>query len=449
MKTKSIYKVIGLWLFLFFYGSCNFPSSKHHEPYNTSLVLLEGAPGTVGMSSDRLLRIDTFFNKAIQDGWLPGAVIIVARQGKIVYYKSMGMDDIGQHKALRKDAIFRLASMTKALVSVGVMALYEEGHFVLDDPISKFISAFKNPQLLKSFNQEDTTYTTQPAAREITIRDLLRHTSGIGYGSYDNRLSAIYAKEEIPLFGCSDIGTIAGVIQKLGTLPLEHNPGEKFTYGLNTDVLGYLIEVVSKKPLATFLRERITLPLGMDDTYFHLPVEKANRLVKIYSEVKPNKLVELTNKTDTDWPNAQHYPITCSDSGFYSGGSGMTGTAKDYAIFLQMLLNGGVYNGHRIISRKTVDLMGINQIENISTGELGQHVFGTTGFGLGFSVVTHSSYGKRLTSVGRLGWGGYFNTMFWFDPKEELLAVMMTQVSPTLHNELDETFETLTYQSLE
>jgi CubicO group peptidase (beta-lactamase class C family) len=410
--------------------------------------LEEASPEQVGMSAARLQRIEQFFQGAVKDGWLPGAVYIVARHGKIVSFVNTGYDDIEQKKPLQKDAIFRLASMTKAIVSVGVMMLYEEGYFVLDDPISKFIPSFKNPKVLGTYDVADTSYTTVPALREVTIRDLLTHVSGISYGSYDKRFSAIYAKAHIPLFGRVKGETNAQIIGRLGALPLEHSPGERYTYGLSTDVLGRLIEVISNMPLADFIQQRICVPLGMNDTQFHVPAEKADRLVKIYSEVESNKLVPATEQTDPDWPNDQEYPLS-SDATYNSGGSGMSGTAKDYAIFLQMLLNGGEYNNQKILSRKTIDLMLTNQIGDIPLGQLGQNVFGKGRFGLGFSLVTQDSYAKKLTSIGRAGWGGYFNTMFWFDRSEDLLAVMMTQVAPAQHGELDEKFEILTYLAIE
>lgn len=421
------------------------PESKDID---TPRNLEEASPEQAGMSAARLRRIEQFFEGAVKEGWLPGAVYIIARHGRIVSFVNVGFDDIDSKKPLQKDAIFRLASMTKAIVSVGVMTLYEEGRFVLDDPISRFIPAFKNPKLLATYNAADTSYTTVPAMREVTIRDLLTHTSGISYGSYDKRFSAIYSKAGIPLFGRVAGETNEQIIDKLGALPLEHSPGERFTYGLSTDVLGRLIEVISGMPLTEFIQQRICAPLGMNDTHFMVPSEKTGRLVKIYSEVESNKLVPSTEKTDPDWPNDQGYPLLTKAT-YNSGGSGMSGTARDYAIFLQMLLNGGEYNNQRILGRKTVDLMLVNQIGDIPLGQLGQHVFGKGRFGLGFSLVTEASYAKRPTSLGRAGWGGYFNTMFWFDRSEDLLAVMMTQVAPAQHGELDEKFEILTYQAID
>jgi CubicO group peptidase (beta-lactamase class C family) len=436
-----------MWIFAapLLFIACG-PSAE--QTFRSRQQLVEGPPEDVGMSSARLQRIERFFEEAVREGWLPGAVYIVARHGKIVSFVNVGMDNIEKKKPMAKDAIFRLASMTKPMVSVGVMMLYEEGHFLLDDPVSKFIQSFANPKVLATYNAVDTSYTTLSATRQITIRHLLTHTSGISYGSYDKRFSAIYAKAGIPLFGRGKRKTNEQIIDQLGTLPLEHSPGERYTYGLSTDVLGRLIEVVSGMSLADFIQQRICTPLGMNDTYFAVPEEKAGRLVKIYSEVDRNKLIPATDNTDPDWPNDQGFPLL-SDATYNSGGSGMSGTAKDYAIFLQMLLNGGAYNNQRILSRKTVDLMLTDQIGEIPLGQLGQNVFGKGRFGLGFSLVTEESKAKKLTSVGRAGWGGYFNTMFWIDRSEDLLAIMMTQVAPAQHGELDEKFEILTYQAVQ
>ncbi|MDN5211781.1 serine hydrolase domain-containing protein [Fulvivirgaceae bacterium BMA12] len=410
-----------------------------------SSALEPAKPEEAGMSSTRLQRIDTFFQKAIDQGWLPGAVNIIARHGKIVYYKNMGWSDIEGQKRQKKDDLFRLASMTKAFISVGVMILYEEGHFLLDDPISDFIPEYKTPRVLVSFNPVDTSYTTQPAKREITIRDLLTHTSGIAYGFYDKRFKAIYDKAGIPVRGVEAPITIEKTMKAMGGLPLKHHPGEEFTYGFNTDLLGYFIETVSGMNLAEFLDNRLFKPLGIKDTYFYIPDHKADRLVKVYGEWEKGKLEALANKggqfSKTD------YPLVGART-YFAGGGGMSGTAMDYAIFLQMLLNKGTYNGHRILSPKTVALMCKNQIGNVPLGTLGERVIGKNRFGLGFSVATESGSTEKPGSVGRLGWGGTYNTLYWFDPKEDLLAISMTQVYPTQHGELHDKFEVLTYQAL-
>src|SRR6185369_4917631 len=246
----------------------------------------------------------------IDKKWIAGATVLVARDGKIVYYKGLGYDDIDKKTPLKKDAICRIASQTKAITSVALMMLYEEGKILLSDPVSKYIPEFKNPKVLDKFNAADTTYTTVPAKREITIRDLLTHTSGIGYAQIGSKESnAIYYKAGV-VGGIGVNKIVLGDKMKiLGGLPLLHQPGEKWTYGLNTDLLGYLVEVVSGMHLDEFLRKKIFEPLGMHDTYFYLPKEKYNRLVTLYTEDKTTKkAVKMNDKVDINGEVIRDYP---------------------------------------------------------------------------------------------------------------------------------------------
>ena len=250
-----------------------------------SQILQTAAPSFVQVSEERLQRVDGLMQQYIDSGWINGATAIIARNGKIIYYKGLGYDDAGTKKPLQKDAIMRIASQTKAITSVAVMMLYEEGKFLLDDAVSKYIPEFKNPVVLDSFNESDTTYTTVPAKSEITIRQLLTHTSGIQYAQIGSKIfKAIYAKAGIVAGIGVDRIKLADVMKKLGPLPLAHQPGEKFTYGLNTDLLGYLVEVVSGMSFDVFLKKRIFDPLGMKDTWFYLPADKQNRLAALYTE---------------------------------------------------------------------------------------------------------------------------------------------------------------------
>ncbi len=288
-------------------------------------ALQPASPESVGFSSDRLMRIDKNFSEWMNDGRLNGGVALVTRNGKIVYHKAFGYDDLEKKRPMKTDMIFRIASQTKAITSVAVMILYEEGKFLLEDAVSKYIPEFAKPQVLNVFNEKDSTYTTTPAKREITIRDLLTHTSGIGYAQIGSKeANAIYAKNNITAgIGVGKDQSLATAMKKLGTLPLMHQPGEKFTYGLNTDVLGYLVEVVSKKSLADFFKERIFDPLGMKDTYFYLPAAKYNRLVQIYQE-KDKKLVSQSEVAQNG-KFLLDYPST--DGTYYSGGAGLSSTA--------------------------------------------------------------------------------------------------------------------------
>ncbi|MCC5932171.1 MAG: beta-lactamase family protein [Cyclobacteriaceae bacterium] len=379
--------------------------------------LSEGRPQQSGMSEERLKKIDAMCREAIEKGEVPGIVALIARNGKIVFHNAYGMADNQAGRAMKKDDIFRIASQSKAITSTAVMMLWEEGRFQLDDPISKYIPEFKNPQVLKSFRYSDTTYSAVPASREITIRQLLTHTSGIGYGVIDGdeRMRMIYHKAGIVDLYTTEPVSIEENIKKLAKLPLHHNPGEKYTYSEGLDVLGYFIEVVSGLPFDRFLEERLFKPLGMNDTYFYLPQQKANRLVTL------QRL-----GADGGW---ESYPVTFYDPAypvkgartFFSGGAGLSSTARDYATFLQMYLNGGELNGIRILSRTTVQSMMGNQIGNLWDG--GKH------YGLAFGVVNQKGQDQGgMGSIGTFDWGGYFNTQYFADPKEQIIGIIMKQV---------------------
>jgi len=378
-------------------------------------VLQEAEPASAEMSSKRIERIDAMLQEAVKENQVPGVVALIARNGKIVYHKAYGKAN-EKGDQLEKNTIFRIASQTKAITSTAVMMLWEEGKFRLDDPISKYIPEFGPAQILDTYNDSDGTYTTKPAEDQITIRDLITHTSGIGYGVIDGdeRFKKIYAKAGITdLFTTENI-SIAESVKKLAKLPLHHNPGEKYNYSEGLDVLGYFIEVVSGMPFDEFLRKRIFDPLGMNDTWFYLPKEKHDRLVAVQ------------HKKDGKWEN---YPVTFYDTDypkkgaqrFFSGGAGLSSTAKDYATFLQMYLNNGKYNGTRILSRTTVQSIMGNQTEE-KFGDGKKH------YGLAFGVVTEKGQDAGGEgSEGTFDWGGYFNTQYFADPKEKIIGVLMKQ----------------------
>lgn len=384
----------------------------------TNAVLsLQSAPATTkGISPERLNRIDSMLLQAIKDQKIPGAVALVARHGNIVYHKAFGLANNATNQAMEINTIFRIASQSKAITSTAVMMLWEEGKFQLDDPISKYIPEFGNPQLLESFNNADSSYTTKPANNQITIRHLLTHTSGLGYGQIDSdpRFKKLYAKAGIvDLFTTQNV-SIADNIKKLAQLPLHHNPGEKFTYSESIDVLGYFVEVMSNMPFDVFLKTRIFEPLGMHDTQFYLPEAKYNRLVTVQTKDNNRWIKYPTTFYDTD------YPKTGAKT-FFSGGAGLTSTAKDYATFLQMYLNNGELNGVRLLSRTTVETILTNQIPYISKDIPAVH-------GLAFGLVDikkHDLGGSG--STGTFEWGGYFNTQYYADPKEGLIAIILKQ----------------------
>lgn len=425
-----------VWLF----ACCLFAGTASSQ-IKTAPVLITPAttPAGAGFSAERLQRIDRLLQEYVDKGRMNGAVALIIRNGKIAYYHSVGYDK-DPHTPLRKDAIFRIASQTKAITSVAVMMLYEEGKFLLDDPISNYLPEFKKPVVLDKFNKADSTYTTVPARREVTIRDLLTHTSGIGYAQIGSpEATAIYAKAGV--VGGIGVGKIllADKMKILGRLPLFHQPGEKWTYGLNTDVLGYLVEVASGMSLDAFFRQRIFEPLGMKDTWFYLPKEKYNRLVMLYTEDSATQRVKpMPERIGINGEFARDYPAM--EGTYFSGGGGLSSTIYDYAIFLQMLLNGGEYNGKRLLSRNSVRMMTMNQIGDIPRG--------ANKFGLGFGITTEKGSALLPTQEGTFDWGGMFATTYWVDPKEKLVALLYRNVYPTRWGSLSNYYKVLVYQAI-
>lgn len=393
------------------------PASAQTKSIKHSPPLKEAAPASAGVSPERLARIDAMCEQAIRENRIPGVVALVARKGKIVYYKAHGFADNEANRPLRKDDIFRIASQSKAITSTAVMMLWEEGRFRLDDPISNWIPEFKDSQVLKTYNEADGTWTGEPVKRPITIRHLLTHTSGLGYGVIDgdDRFKKLYAKAGVTDLFTTEPVTIGESVKKLAKLPLHHQPGEKFTYSEGLDVLGYFIEVVSGMPFDVFLQKRLFGPLGMNDSGFYLPAAKAGRLVAVQKPDGSKWVRYPVTFYDPD------YPIKGAKS-FFSGGAGLCSTAKDYATFLQMYLNGGELGGVRILSRTTVD--------TILREQVGKDLFGggDKHYGLAFGVVTEKGQGKGGEgSAGTFDWGGYFNTQYFADPKEGTIGILMKQ----------------------
>ncbi len=390
------------------------------------------------MSAERLKNIDNLLQSSIDSNWINNAVAYIAREGKPVYYKAFGLSDAENKVPMEKDAIFRIASQTKAITSVAVMMLFEEGKFLLDDPVSKYIPEFANPTVLLQYNPADTTYTTLPAEREITIRDLLTHTSGIDYAKIGSpTMTAIYDKADIPV-GFEQRPLLLGdAMKRLASQPLAHQPGIKFTYGLNSDLLGYLVEVISGMPLDQFLKQRIFEPLNMNDTYFYLPAEKKARLVPVYTEDASKNLVKLT--TESFGGLNPGYPLASGT--YFSGGAGLSSTILDYAAFLQMLLDGGKYKGKRLLAERTVELMISNQIGDINLG--------TNKFGLGFEITTQAGEAKLGVTEGSFAWGGFFGTTYWADPEENLVCLLFCQQYPISRGEISDKFRVLVYAALD
>jgi CubicO group peptidase (beta-lactamase class C family) len=383
----------------------------------------------------RLARIDTFVNEYLRKGWLNGVVTLVIKDGHVIQYKGYGFADKEAGKPMRRDDLFRIASQTKAIVSVGIMQLFEEGKFFLDEPIADFLPAFRDTKVLDKFNAADSTYTTVPAKKPITFRDLLTHTSGLDYaGIGTNEGRAIYAKAGIP----SGLGEfdydLKERMETLARLPLTNQPGEKWMYSLSVDLLGCLIEVISGKDLETYLTERLFQPLGMNDTRFNIPSAKAGRLTTVYTEDSVHQVIPWTKQRTGIDPN---YPLARKH--YFSGGAGLTSTAWDYAVFLQMMLNGGRYNGVRILSPRTVDMM--------TSGQLSFLFNGIDNFGLGFQVTSARSAAREVRNEGTFSWGGFFGTTYWADPKAHLVCLIMTQQTPNRHADFEHRLEQIIYQS--
>ena len=427
--------LIGIMMFSGFFNLNAQTKSSQKSP-----VLTEAAPETVGLSPERVARIDQMCTQMIQDENLPGIVTLFARNGKIVLWKAYGMANAQEGRKLKRDDIFRIASQTKAITSTAVMMLWEEGKIRLEDPISKYIPEFKNQKVLKTFRYGDTTWTGEPVKSEIRIRHLLSHTSGIGYGAIDGdeRFRMIYKKAGITDGYTLEKITIAESVKKLARLPLHHNPGENFTYSEGLDVLGYLIEIVSGMPFDEFLRTHIFDPLGMNDTRFYQPSDKAGRLVAVQYKTKDNKWEKFpATLYDSD------YPIKGAKT-FFSGGAGLSSTAKDYAVFLQMYLNGGEYNGVRILSRTTVETILSNQIGNVWGANSDRD------FGLAFAILNQNGHAKGgFGSVGTFEWSGYFNTQYFADPKEKIIGIIMKQTQGSVHDETGWKFKQLVFQSID
>lgn len=416
--------------------------------------LPRAAPEDVGLSPERLDRLQRIVDGYVDDGEIAGAVSLVARRGREAHLQTYGMADRSDGEAMTADAIFRIASMTKPVTSVAVMMLYEEGHFRLGDPIGQYLPALDSLQVLEATDTPGQRYRRVPTERPVTIRHLLTHTSGITYrfmgaellepGPKQRHLSGLYAEAGIG-DGLSEYPiTLKKQVEKLGKLPLLHQPGERFSYGLNTDVLGRLVEVLSGMPLNRFLSTRIFEPLEMKDTHFYLPPRKEDRLAAVYSPAPDGGLSEVEGTVAGDYLIYSSTYSTGDERTYYSGGAGLSSTARDYSRFLQMLLNGGELEGARLLSPVTVGMMTTDHIGDVPSGPVEP---GTGGFGLGFAISGPPSEIGELGAEGAYSWAGFFNTTFWVDPANELIGVLMTQLFPN-PTDVQETFRIMTYQSV-
>jgi CubicO group peptidase (beta-lactamase class C family) len=396
-------------------------------------------PEAVGLSSERLERIGTAVQHDIDDKRIAGAVTLVMRRGHVAWFKAQGTMDREANEAMRPDAMFRICSMTKPITSAAVMMLYEQGAFLLDDPISKYLPEFKNMKVLvKPATGEPYSI---PATKEITIRDLLRHTSGLTY-NWNKDLGQTYHDANVASGLLQYDGTIEDNVKRLAALPLLFNPGERWEYSLGVDVLGRLVEVVSGKTFDEFLRTRIFDPLGMKDTYFYPPDNKLGRLATAYTYYADKGLSRFPDTPIVEGPMvySADYPYR-GPKKLFAGGAGLVSTATDYARFSQMMLDGGKLGNIRILSRKSVELMTNDQLGKISPDQ-------NFGFGLGFGIDGVRSPLRELGSPGEYQWGGFFYTGFVIDPKEQMIVIFMAQLHPTGGLRLDQEVRVLAYQAI-
>jgi len=419
----------------------NFAQYFRHGVLLASLFLMVGvaqAQVNQGMSEERLSRIDGVMQDYIDQEKLSGNVIYIMRNGKPVYHKAFGLRDVATNDTMEQDDIFRIASQSKAITSVGVMILQERGQLLINDPVGKYLPEYRETTVAE--DDGNGGYKVVPAKRAITIRDLLTHTAGISYGRGPGAQEWLDAD----IFGWYTADRdepIRETVRRMASLPQAAQPGEQFVYGYNTDILGAVIEVISGEPLDRFLKDNILEPLNMSDTDFYVPEEKRDRVATVYS-LKGEKISLADNPGTLDGVShvGQGHYIDGPRKSF-AGGAGFTSTTRDYGTFLQMILNGGALNGTRILSRKSVELMTANHLGDIdySSG---------AGFGLGFEVITDLGEFGKPGSEGAYGWGGAYHSVYWIDPQENLVVVYLTQLIPAGDLDDQNKFRALVYQAI-
>ena len=392
-------------------------------------------PESAGFSSERLTRLDEKFNSYVTENKMAGSVILVERKGKIAYYKAFGFRDKESGSKMDVGSMFRIASQTKAIVSTAIMILQEEGKLLIQDPVSQFIPEFKNTKV--AVKKDGGGYDIVPAKREITLRDLLTHTSGVGYG-YGIAADLWKSADVQGWYFAHRTEPIAETVKRIATLPMEAQPGEEFVYGYSTDILGAVVEKASGMPLDQFLKAKIFDPLGMNDTHFFVPKEKSKRLATVYTPTEGQPLKPAPKEGTME--SQGHYVDGPKKN--FSGGAGLVSTAKDYYLFLKMLANGGELQGKRVLSSKTVDLMTVDHLAaDVKYGE-------GLGFGLGFEVVDDLGQRGRPGSVGEFRWGGAYGSTYWVDPAEDMIVVYFTQLRPSSIVSDQAMLRVLIYQAL-
>ena len=402
---------------------------------------IAGDPRALGLCPDRLERVDGWMRRLVDEGRVAGLSVMLARGGRMAFFRAHGRADIARDKPFAPDTIARIYSMTKPLTSVAVMMLYEEGRFQLDDPITRFLPDFADLRVLTGGNR--AKFESEPARRPITIRDLLTHTAGFTYGFMEATLvDALYRQNGVD-FGEAQEASLAEVVGRLARQPLLAQPGAEWNYSVATDVLGHLVAVVSGQDFADFLRDRVIGPLGMVDTDFHVPAGKLPRLAANYSLFRDRTLKLYDDAVGSRFS---------APPAVASGGGGLVSTAADYMRFCRFILGRGELDGTRLLGRKTVDLMLMNHLDG-DLAAMGQPRFSETaytgiGFGLGFSVMLDPARAQILGTPGEVAWGGLASTAFWIDPAEDLAVVLLTQLIPSSALPLRRELRVLTYAAL-
>jgi CubicO group peptidase (beta-lactamase class C family) len=397
-------------------------------------------PEEVGLSSARLARVGSWGRSWVESGRLPCVLTMVARRGRIVHLETAGLADVARDRKVEADTIFRIYSMTKPLTTAAILALYEEGRFQLDDPITRFLPCFKNMRVFAGGSRGKIE--TVPAVRDITFHDLLTHTSGLTYGFMEaTHVDALYREHGVD-FQTSAL-SLGEVVEKAAALPLLCQPGSEWNYSIATDVLGHLIEVISGQSFDRFLHERVIGPLGMVDTGFHVPAAKIARFAANYTTAAGGGLTLIDDPANSRFASPA---VICS------GGGGLVSTAADYMRFCTMMLNRGELDGERILGRKTVELMTANHLggDMASMGQprFSESSYAGVGFGLGVSVMLDPARAQILGSAGEFAWGGAASTAFWCDKAEELAVILLTQLMPSSTYPLRRELRVLTYQSI-
>jgi CubicO group peptidase (beta-lactamase class C family) len=415
-------KVFLLSLILAITWGCSQPEMKQHYTVTK--------PEKVGLSSKVLDQINPIMQKYVDDKKLSGMVTMVARHGKIVKFESFGMRN--KKQPMQLNTVFRIASMTKPITSVAMMILYDEGRFQLDDPVAKYIPEFNNLKVLTSIDKNGIQVADQ--IKPMTIRQLVTHTSGLASGGENTPVDSMYRAANL------SGGTLKDMIEKLTNIPLLYQPGTRWNYSKSTDVLAYLVEVISGKPFDVFLKERIFNPLKMNDTDYYVPEEKLNRVADLYTPARSGSI-----KSFNPEGSSISKPVK-----FLSGNGGLFSTATDYMVFSQMLLNKGEYDSIRILKENTVDLMTSDLISDVIMPN--DNFFGPLlagmGYGLGFAVLKENNPSNSIGSAGSFWWAGSANTYFYIDPQKDLILIFMTQFVPNFYYPVCKEFRELVYNSI-